>query len=187
MKNLIIILAILSLTACGSSGFASSDSEIVEISLRDETVDPSLGTQLRVEFIVGADYDGTDTDGDNNYTSIPFEIVILLPGGTAYSPNTSKLSDSLFGDVLFGNPDPREPNKTGTCPNGTSYLYYAFNEGAFGDPVNNFDSSSIFLKLDLLVDASAAGMQITAAVPQGPGTVDPCETLPGLSTAININ
>lgn len=187
MKNLLTLLLILTLSACGSSGFASSDSEIVEISLRDETVDPNQGTELRVEFIVGADYEGTDSDGDEEYISIPFEIVILLPNGATYPANTSKLSDSLFGDVLFGNPDPREPNKIGTCPNGTSFLYYAFNEGDFGDPVNNFDSSSIFLKLDLLVEASAAGKQITAAIPQGPGAVDPCEPLPGLSTVININ
>jgi hypothetical protein len=126
MKIIVAVFCLLltvNLTACG--GGSSYSSQVNEVSTRDKTIIPGARTQVRIRFTPGLDFQGFDSDGDEEYVSEPFGISVFLPSGVRFVEKSSRLTDSLTGDVLFGNPDKKEPIEQGMCSDGR-FLYAIF-------------------------------------------------------------
>ncbi len=135
------------------------------VGFRDNSVAPNGTTSVRIEFNPGADLDGHDFDGDEDYISSQFTLIVSLPQGTEYGDDTSKITDSVFGDVIFGHPDHRDPDLIGACGDGRTILQYNFRRGEFGDPTA-LDNGEVYLKFDLTVQASADGklVEVTSRI-----------------------
>lgn len=152
------------LTGCGGSGIGGGySSSISEVSFRDKTIEPGAKTTLRVHFDPGAQISSYDSDGDPYYRSEAFAITVFVPSEVTVISNGSRLSDSLFGDVLFGNPDPKQPIEEGRCADGRAFLRYFFDENELTDALNT-SLTSIYMKIDMIVPASASGKSAGANI-----------------------
>ena len=158
------LIALLSLvSACGGDLSNSYSSSVDEVSMRDKSIIPGAQTTVRVRLSPGAEYTGQDSDGDSTYTSEAFALTVKLPKEVSLVNHTSRLSEDLLGDILFGNPDPKDPIEQGECKNGEKFVRYFFERGEFGDP-NQISIASVFLKLDIIVPQSASGKEVGAAI-----------------------
>jgi len=163
-----VLLAVF-LTGCGNST-GGSTSNIDEISTRDKTIIPNSRTQVRIRFTAESDFQGYDFDGDAEYESQPFGVSVFLPPGVVFVEKSSRLTDSLFGDVLFGNPDKKEPFEKGRCSDGRFYMRYFFERNEIRDPEPEA-FFSLYLKFEADVAAEASGSEIGAAISY---ESDPC-------------
>lgn len=163
-----VILAVF-INGCGNST-GSFTSNIDEISTRDKTIIPNSRTQVRIRFTAAADFQGYDFDGDAEYVSEPFGVSVFLPPGVVFVEKSSRLTDSLFGDVLFGNPDQKEPFEQGRCNDGRFYMRYFFERNEIRDPEPEA-LFSLYLKFEADVAAEASGREVGAAISY---ESDPC-------------
>ncbi len=152
-----LFIVIPALVGCGGSNSAGSyTSSVNEVSFRDKTIEPNAQTTLRIHFDPGADITGFDSDGEPYYRSEAFAITVFVPNDVLFVSNGSRLSEDLFGDVLFGNPDPKQPIEDGSCADGRRYVRFFFDENELTDSLNT-SLSSIYLKIDVIVPPSANG------------------------------
>ena len=152
------------LSGCGGgSDFSGAQPtpSVDSLGFRDRTVPPNGTTSVRIEFNPGADITGYDIDGNPEFTSSRFTLIVSLPPGTEYGDDTSKITDSVFGDQIFGHPDHRDPDLIGACGDGRTILQYNFRRGEFGDPTT-LDHGEVYLKFDLSVPPSAQGSTVHA-------------------------
>ncbi len=122
--------------AVGCGGDGSIYSETVAAKVTSVEVSPSsLAVNQQTTLLVGfdaatytpGDFDQTDDDSPSAQ-SVAFDLVIRLARGLDYVVNSSTLTDSLTGDVIFGNSDPRGPNSVGLCEDGSRFLLYRFGD-----------------------------------------------------------
>ena len=148
---------------CGDGSQSHYSSQVDKVEFRDKTISPGSKTTLNIFLNPGADFSGYDSDGDASYRSEAFSVSVFLPQELSLVANGSRLSEDLFGDVLFGNPDPKQPIEQGDCADGRQYIRYFFEENELGDTVSN-TLSSVYLKIDMIVPSSAHGKAVGAAI-----------------------
>ena len=163
IRGLIISTIAIVTVGCGGGSQSHFSSQVDSVAFRDDTITPGAETTLNVFLNPGADISGYDSDGEPNYRSEEFSVTVFLPEAISLVANGSRLSEDLFGDVLFGNPDPKEPMEQGRCSDGRQFVRYFFEQNELGDTVSN-TLSSVYLKIDMIVPASAHGQLVGAAI-----------------------
>ena len=103
-------LALTSLAACGNEDFfVSQNSSLYHIAVRDSSIEPNSTTSISIGFIPGGELVSHDSDGEPYYDSVPFGITVFIPEETKLKKGTSRVTDEVFSDILFGNPDKKDP------------------------------------------------------------------------------
>ncbi len=120
-------LLLLSIIGCG--GTAGPNSEVLEVRTDRSVLRVGERTGIEVEFSVETeqDFDIDPSDDDEPaYNTLSSEVGIVVPAGLRFVEGSSSLNDNFFGDNIFGDEDPRGPNRFIACPDGSTALLYSF-------------------------------------------------------------
>lgn len=132
----IALLLILSILGCGGS--AGPISEVLDVRSDRSVLRVGERTGIEVEFSVETeqDFDIDPSDDDEpGYSSLASEVGVVVPAGLRFVEGSSSLNDNFFGDNIFGDEDPRGPNRFIPCPDGSTALLYSFSRNEL-DPDN---------------------------------------------------
>jgi hypothetical protein len=163
-KFFFLALICLVITGCGD-GPSSENASIEAVTIRDNTIEPGAQTEVRVRFSAPTIFSGI-TDGEPDYVSDAFELTVYFPSTTEYIADSTRVTDSLFGDVLFGNPDKKSPSQFGECRDGRRFVRYRFDRQELQD-VDADSLVSLRLMFDIKVPQIADGERVGAAITGG--------------------
>ncbi len=152
------IAPLLLLTVIGCGGTAGPNSEVLGVRSDRSVLRVGERTGIEVEFSVETeqDFDSNPIDDEEpGYSTVPSEVGIIVPAGLRFVEGSSSLNDNFFGDNIFGDEDPRGPNRFIACPDGSTALLYSF-------ATDELDSDNPLAKrIRFEVDAVAANGLVT--------------------------
>lgn len=156
-------LLLLGIIGCGGS--AGPNSEVLGVRTDRGVLRVGERTGIEVEFSVETeqDFDSNPSDDDEpGYSTLPSEVGIVVPAGLRFVEGSSSLNDNFFGDNIFGDEDPRGPNRFIACPDGSTALLYQFS-------ANELDSDNPLAKrIRFEADAIAATGLVTVRAASAP-------------------
>ncbi len=126
-SSILAILMLFGLASCGGS--AGPNSEVSSVRTDKSVLRVGQRTGVEVEFSVSVTQEADTNildDEEPGYFSDPSELAINIPVGLRFVENSSSLNDNFFGDNIFGDEDPRGPNRFVACPDGSTTLLYLF-------------------------------------------------------------
>lgn len=161
MRFLVLAFAALVLSNCSTEDSAP---DVIQMTLNDSHVPAGSIITVWVNYRVAA----------TDHSSDPFFSVIALPVGADFVAGTSLITYGSF----------RAPDEIGSCPNGTTYLAYAFKQGDFTDPFYS-DKFVGVLQFNVKVRIEANAAKIIAGVSAAPIS-DPCGPISGDSLELGV-
>jgi hypothetical protein len=154
-----IVPLIAALSGCSSN---PTPPAVTNINADENSVDAGGILLMTVEVRLS-----TSDQGGSDPATDPFSLLVNLPTGVSYIPQTSSLAFQ----------GPRDPDSMGACPDGTTYLVYNFAPGEFENPYK-FDEfvSDVGFRVTLQASADQQKMLADATVTS---PSDPCAPFPG--------
>ena len=167
----------------GCGGSAGSAAEVVEVRADSATIRIGGRTGVEVEFTVSTTQE-VDTnpidDEEPGYSTDPSDVAVIVPVGLRFIEGSSTLNDNFFGDNIFGDEDPRGPNRFVLCPDRSTALLYRFSR-------DELDSDNPLLKrIRFSVEGSSAEGQVTISAASAHTIANPCAIQAEDSTVVEV-
>jgi len=127
IRKIAVIVTAFFISGCGSSIISDGEYSVENVNFLANDIDVGESVRTEIFFQTKTEFDGA-ADG--------VQVVVKISSALRYLPGSSEIYDDSTEDS-----DSRSPDQVVTCPDGSTYLFYNFDDSELDDRslVGSFD------------------------------------------------